>query len=187
MKPLFIFLTVAGLLAGCAPAVTEFYPDHYYAEDGIYQNRLIDFTLTLSGGWLITTDPNRLERAQRKLARSLNQQGVEMLFVGYTPDMMHGVRALAANLNLPARTYAEHVWNANHTAAQSDSGLTEMLVNNIPMTRWLYTLHGLQYAEYFFTFDTYNLRLAFWTTPDRFDRFLPVYTDIMATISYGGR
>ena len=48
--------------------------------------------------------------------------------------------------------------------------------------RWEYSKSGLRFVEFFFAIDTYNLRIAFWTTPVLYGNFLPVYREIMETL-----
>jgi hypothetical protein len=173
-------------LSGCAAPLTEFYPDSYFTEDGVYDNKILGFALTFPRTWRLVTDPNAFNQSQKKLARILNRQGVDMLFLGSTSDGMQGARALAANLNLTTKEYFQRTWNANHVETSDDKGVSEMVIADIPVLRWEYSLFGLRYNEFFLTLGTCNLRIAFWATPDRFERFLPVYLEIMASISSVG-
>ena len=55
------------------------------------------------------------------------------------------------------------------------------------MVTWRYAKDEFRFIEYFFSIDTYNMRIAFWTKPRIFDKFLPVYEEIMGTLSIPGR
>jgi hypothetical protein len=180
-----ISTTVLVLLVGCAGTIKEFYPDSFFSEDNIYQNKPIGFTLTFRGQWHIFTDPNEMQGRLRGFAEELQEQGGELLFVGSTVERTQGVRGIAANLNAPAREYAERIRDINTVAV--DSGLTEMLVANVPMVRWDYYDTGFRFVEFFFRIETYDVRVAFWTKPELFDAFEPVYLSIMSSISRTSR
>ncbi len=176
-----ISTTALVFLVGCAGTIKEFYPDTFFSEDNIYQNKPIGFTLTFRGQWHIFTDPNEMEGRLRGFAEELQEQGGELLFVGSTVERTQGVRGIAANLNAPAREYAERIRDINTVAV--DSGLTEMLVADIPMVRWDYYDTGFRFVEFFLRVETYDVRIAFWTKPELFDAFEPVYLSILSSIS----
>jgi len=179
-------LTALIAVAGCSTHIKQFYPDSFFGEDCIYQNKPLGLLLTFQKNWSIETDPNEMERAVQKVVRELQSQGAEILFVGSTTDGMQGVRGVAANLNLSARQYAQNYKTANADAVSSDSGLADMIIGGKEMVRWVYTKFDFRFIEFFFTLDTYNLRIAFWAKPDTFERFLPVYFSVMATLEYAG-
>ncbi len=172
---------ILALLVGCAGPIKEFYPDSFFNEDNVYQNKPIGFTLTFRGQWHIFTDPNEMEGRLRGFAEELQEQGGELLFVGSTVERTQGVRGIAANLNAPAREYADRIRDINTVAV--DSGLTEMIVAGVPMVRWDYHDAGFRFVEFFFRVETYNIRIAFWTKPELFDAFESVYLSIMSSIS----
>lgn len=177
-------LAVLGILS-CASSIKEFYPDSYFKEDGIYQNKPLSFSLAFEGSWNIFTDPNNMVRSLKQLAVDHQKEGRELLFVGTTADGLQGVRGIALNLNASTEEYAEmyrNIKTTNNEAISADSGLVAVMANNIPMVRWSYTEYGHQFVEFFFTIDTYNIRIAFWAKPIFFRRFLPVYFAIMSSI-----
>ncbi|MBD3316045.1 MAG: hypothetical protein GF344_09675 [Chitinivibrionales bacterium] len=173
--------------AGCAGSIKEFYPDSYFEADRVYLNRPLRFSLTFRGNWRLFTDPNEMEEGARTFFRELQKNGAELLFVGATPEGTQAVRAIAINLNLPQRDYAERIRALNRKSIAKDLGLTEMHINGRVMTRWDYVSHGARFAEFFFALDTYNIRIAFWSTPTVFERFYPVYLDIISTLDFVSR
>ena len=175
-------ITLALACLGCAGPIREFYPDAFFPEDRVYENKTIRFSLTFKNNWDVETDPNRMDRGIRKEVRRYQKMGVELLFAGTTSDGLHGVSAIASSLNETAQTYAETIRTLNKDLVSEDAGLTEMLIAHKPMVRWQYRKFGLQYAEFFFTVDTYNVRVAFWSQPALFERFHPVYTSIMSSL-----
>ena len=170
---------------GCTAPVKEFYPDSFFNEDNVYQNKPIGFTLNFRGQWHIFTDPNEMEGRLRSFAEELQEQGGELLFVGTTVERTQGVRGIAANLNAPAREYAERIRTIN--TVEVDSGLTNMIVADIPMARWDYHDAGFRFVEFFFRAETFDVRVAFWTKPGLFEAFEPVYLSIMSSISRTSR
>jgi len=180
-------ISLAVFLAACAAPLKEFYPDSYFTEDGIYQNKPIGFTLVFRGNWNIVTDPQKMERGSRAFARRLMEASAELLFVGTTVEKTQGVRAIAINLNIPCGAYAEKIRSLNKAEVTEDFGITPLLLNNMPMTRWDYTVKNFRFVEFFFTLDTYNVRIAFWTKPEIFERFETVYLDIISSLSFVGR
>lgn len=181
MRYLFVLAT-ALLLVKCAGPIKEFYPDSYFIEDHIYENKTIRFSLTFRKNWEIGTDPNKMERGIQKEVRRYQKIGVELLFAGTTTDGLHGVSAVAANLNASTQEYAETIRRLNKDYITADSGLVDMLIKDKPVVKWKYCKLGLQYIEFFFTIDTYNVRVAFWSEPNIFDRFLPVYISIISSL-----
>jgi hypothetical protein len=182
-RVLLIFLLyLSGL--GCAGAIKEFYPDSYFSEDNIYQNRPLHFMLTFRGVWVIMTSPAEMAKASKKFAGQMQKQGAELLFVGATAEGGHGVRGLAVNLNAPLKKYAQTIQGMNPLPPGKDLGLTDMDVNDIPMVRWDYFSNGFRFVEFFAKIDTYNIRIAFWTRPALFERFEPLYLDIISSLTY---
>ena len=133
---------------------------------------------------MLVTDPNEMRGSTRKFARDLQDRNAELLFVGATSEGTQGVRCIAINLNAPAHTYAERVQELNKADLALDLGLRDVLIDGMPMVRWDYEVDGFRFVEFFFTLDTYNIRAAFWTKPSIFDRFEPVYLDIMSSLSF---
>jgi hypothetical protein len=187
--PLLMFFTAFVVLfpVSCAAPLKEFYPDSYFTEDGIYQNRPIGFTLVFRGNWDIVTDPMKMEKGSRAFAGQLLKSGADLLFVGTTSEKTQGVRGIAINLNIPCEEYAERIRKINAPDITSDSGLTAQLLNNLPMVRWDYTVGEFRFVEFFFTLDTYNVRIAFWSKPAIFERFENIYLDIISSLSFVGR
>ncbi len=177
-------IVALGLLA-CAGAIKEFYPDSFFMEDGVYQNKPLRFSLTFERNWNLFTDPNDMVRSLKRLAIEHQKEGRELLFVGTTVDGLQGVRGVALNLNASTEEYFEmyrKIKLTDNDAISADSGVIAMVVGDIPMLRWCYTEYGHQFVEFFFTIDTYNIRIAFWAKPLIFQRFLKVYLSIMSSI-----
>lgn len=172
-------------IAGCSAPIKQFYPDSYFKEDGVYQNKPLKFSLALKGAWNVYTDPNHMMRSLKKLAKEHQREGRELLFVGTTADGRQGIRGVAINLNASIEEYAEmyrNIKTVDNNALSADSGMVETVVNSIPMIRWSYTEYGCQFIEFFFAVDTYNIRIAFWAQSAVFQRFLPVYFSIISSI-----
>ncbi|MGD9200401.1 MAG: hypothetical protein PVI26_02460 [Chitinispirillia bacterium] len=179
-----IFITVisALFLIGCGSSIKQFYPDSFFHEDNVYKNKPLQFSLQFKGNWYIETDPNTMDNTAKKFAKSLQDQNAELLFIGSTVEGTQGVRGIAVNLNLPALEYAQNIQEINQRGLTSDSGLTQIDTSNLPIVKWSYESEGFQFIEFFFTLDTYNIRIAFWTKPNIFKRFLPVYFDIISSL-----
>ena len=107
--------------------------------------------------------------------------------MGNTVEKTQGTRGIVFNLNKSNREYAEYIRTINSKDQQMDSGLTDCEIAHVPMVQWLYEKEGFRFIEFFIKVDTYNVRIAFWTTPDLFPNFLPVYEEIMGTFSITGR
>ena len=172
------------LLVECAGPIKEFYNDSYFTEDHIYENKSIRFSLTFRNNWEIETNPNNLDKGVQKEVRRLQKQGVELLFAGATTDNLHGVSGFAVNLNESTQKYAEIIREKNKDNLTADSGLVDLLIKDKPVVKWEFSKLGLQYVEFFFTIDTYNIRVAFWSEPEIYRRFLPVYLSIISSLDY---
>lgn len=179
-------LVVAALvvLLDCAGPIKEFFPDSYFPQDHVYQNRSLRFSLTFRENWNITTDPNQMAGATKQLARDLQRRSAELLFIGSTAEATQGVRGIAVNLNVPPRQYAESIRKVNAADVQRDLGITDLNIDGMSMSRWDYFIRDFRFVEFFFTLDTYDIRIAFWAKPDVFERFEPVYVDIMSSLSF---
>lgn len=177
-------LLALSILLSCASSIRQFYPDSYFTEDGIYQNKALRFSLSFRGNWVLITDPNEMRGNTREFAHDLQERGAELLFVGATSEGAQGVRGIAINLNTLPREYAERVREINADGVSEDFGLRDMLIDGMPMVRWDYVVKDFRFVEFFFTLDTYNTRIAFWTKPAIFERFEPVYLDIMSSLSF---
>jgi hypothetical protein len=182
----FFPLTVCCLLLFCAAPLKQFYPDTYYPEDQIYENKPLHFMLRFQENWVVFTDPNEMDKATKSLARAFAKSGVELIFVGATVEGSQGVRGIAANLNEPPMDYAEYIRRLNAGDVQNDQGLTEIVFGRNSMVKWVYDKVGFRFAEYFFTIDTYDIRIAFWTRTDNFEKFLPVFEGIMSSLQVTG-
>ncbi len=172
---------------GCAARIEQFYPDSYFNQDGVYENRPLGFSLTFRGNWSITEDPADMQGSTREFARELQAQGAELLFAGSTAEGTQGVRGIAVNLNMPALEYARKIRAINQDAVNADSGLTEVQIDGARLIKWEYGISEFRFVEFFFTADTYDIRIAFWARPDIFTRFEPVYYDIISSLKPIGR
>ncbi len=187
MRVALISLVSLLCLAGCSNQIKQFYPDSYFNEDAVYQNKPLRFSLTFFENWRIDTDPNLMMRSLRNLAKDHHKKGGELLFVGQTVDGLQGVKGVAVNLNISTEEYAENIQSINQKGITEDSGLTEIIINEKPMVRWSYKAHDCQFVEFFLTLDTYNLRIAFWAQPVVFESFYPVYLEIMSSLEFISR
>jgi hypothetical protein len=176
-------LSVTGVLFFfCAAPINQFYPDTYYPEDKIYENKPLHFALRFQGNWMLFTDPRDMDKGSRDLAATMAKSGVELLFVGATVEGMHGTRGIAVNFNEPARDYAERIRAINRSEVQNDRGLTDMVIGKNSVVKWVYNKGDFRFAEFFFTLGTYDIRISFWSRSDLFDKFLPVYEQMMGSI-----
>jgi hypothetical protein len=181
---LFRVVLIAGFLLSlnCALPIKQFYPGTFFPEDRTYQNKPIGFSLCYRGNWDLITDPNEMKQ-HRKYAKSLQESGAELLFIGFTVEKTQGTRGIATNLNETNREYAELIQRVNRSKKVRDYGLCEDTIHNIPMVRWEYEEGEFRFVEFFFSVDTYNLRVAFWTKPLLFKNFLSVYKEIIGTMT----
>lgn len=182
MRLLLITLYFIACLISCRSRIEQFYPDSYFSEDKIYRNESLGFSLLFQGNWYIETDPNYMERNVGDFAQTLRERGAELMFIGATVEGSQGVRGIVINYNASVKEYAEQVRDINKKDVSVDSGLTSIVINGKPMVRWNYTFSSFRYVEFFFTIDTYNIRIAFWAKPDLFFRFYPVYLNIMTSL-----
>jgi hypothetical protein len=172
------------LIVSCAPSIKQFYPDSFHTEDNIYENKALHFLLIYRGNWQLYTDPKDMDKNSHDFAVQLNKRGAELLFVGATTDGLYGSRGIAMNLNEPALDYAKEVRELNKADVQNDSGIIEFYAGTYPMAKWTYCKDNFRFVEFFFNVSTYDVRIAFWTKREMFDNFLPVFEDIISTISF---
>ena len=170
------------LLLCCAPQIKQFYPGTYFPEDRTYQNPSLGFSLTYRGVWDITTEPAQL-RDNRSYARDLHDIGAELLYVGFTVEKTQGTRCIVYNKNETAGRYAEEIRGANREQMDDDSGCAQITVDGRQFSTWRYDENGFCFIEYFFTVDTYDVRVAFWSKSKLFDAFRPVYDEIMGSLT----
>jgi len=174
------------LLVNCAAPIKQFFPDTYYPEDHIYENKPLRFVLKFDGNWELITDPNELSRSAKKTVINWAKAGIELLFIGSTVEGLHTTRGMVEHLNMPPREFAERVQSNSKSSVTNDKGLTEMVMGRNSMIKWIYDKDGFRYAEFFFTIDTYDIRIAFCSRPADFERFLPIYESIMSTLQVTG-
>jgi hypothetical protein len=180
-------MALLGGVVGCAPALKEYYPDEYFAQDRIYSNRSLGFALAFNGAWEILTDAAQMSKAGRTVARQLQKQRQELLFVGSTTEGTQGTRAIAANANLDNKEYLRQVREANKELLEQDLGDKRFSTPEFSMIQWQYRYKGLHFVEFLFRSGSYNMRIAFWTTPALFERFLPLYEQMMMSVTAVGR
>jgi hypothetical protein len=175
------------LFAGCASHLEQFYPDDFFEQDNVYENKPLGFSLTYKGNWLIVTDPDEMTGASKQFAKDLRRLGAELLFVGFTVEGTQGTRGIAANLNEPPMEYAEQIRNLNKTEITGDSDLSEYIAGDREMVKWEYRIGDFHFVEFFFVSETYDVRVAFWTRTNLFDNFFPVYEEIISSIVTVGK
>ena len=179
-----VVLPVLLLTFSCSAPLRQFYPDQFFPEDNVYRNEGIGFLLTLRGKWNIVTDPNKMNRYYRDFAATLQRSGGELLFMGSTVEELYGIKAVALNLNEPPREYATYIRDLNKADVDSDNVPVDFLAGDHLMVKWVYDRAGYRFAEFFFVVDTYDVRLSFWTKPQLFQNFLPVFEEIMSTVEF---
>jgi len=173
----------ASLLVSCAAPIRQFYRDDFYPEDKVYENKPIGFMLTFRGSWTIITDPNAMNRLYRDFAVTMQKAGGELLFMGSSVEGLYGVKAIAINLNEPPREYARYIREINGGDVQNNTEPVDFLAGAHPMVKWIYDKSGYRFVEFFFVVDTYDIRLSFWTKPETFGGFLPVFEDITGSLT----
>jgi hypothetical protein len=178
-----IILISVFLLFGCGVTVKQFYPDTFYREDQVYENKPLRFLLTFSGNWHLFTDPEEMDRDSRLHALELNKSGIELLFIGSTVEGLYGTRGIAVNLNEPGSEYAEYIHRINKDDITNDKGLVQFVAGKNSMVKWVYDKSEFRFVEFFFNIGTYDLRIAFWTRLALFEKFLPVFEEIMSTLT----
>ena len=170
------------LFSGCSSPLRQFYTDAFYTEDNIYENKSIGFCITFRGRWNIITDPNFMNSHYKSFARTMQKAGGELLFMGSTVEALYGVKALALNLNEAPRDYAEYIRKLNESEIDHDTILIDFQTENLQTVKWIYHKAGYQFVEFFFVINTYNIRLSFWTKPELFPNFLPVFEEMVGNI-----
>ena len=179
-------LAACVMLVSCAAPMKQFYPDAYYPEDRLYENKPLHFIMRFTGDWDIITDPNEMGKETKEVARQFAKSGVELLFIGATTEGFHVVRGQAVNLNEPTKDYADYIRRISAKDVQNDQGLTEMVFGKNEMVKWIYDKGGSRIVEFIFTIDTYDIRIAFGTRIEFFEKFLPVYEAIMSSLQVTG-
>lgn len=182
MKVRFLLLPVVLTVLSCSSELVRYYPGNYYPEDSIYQNKKLKFLITYDNNWQLWTDPVSMDPDSRKFARQLHKSGIELLFIGTTAEKYLGTRAIAVNLNEPAKEYAEYIRRLNLKDIQNDQGLVEFTNGRVDMIKWTYEKSGYGFAEFFFNSGTFDIRIAFWTRKAFFKNFLPVFESIMGSL-----
>ncbi len=178
---LFFLPAVTLLLLCCAPTINRYYPGRFFEQDNVYKNRPLRFTLAFEGNWNIQTSIEQMSRTNRNYAVELHENGLELLFVGSTVEGFHGTRAIAANFNKSALEHALHIQDLNAAFLDNDYGL-EDFSDQREMIRWMYEKSGFLFTEYFFTLNTYNVRVTFWSLPEHFENFIAVYERIIGSL-----
>lgn len=171
------------ILVVCSPVFHQFYRDYYYDEDRIYENKSIGFLLKFRGNWVIITRAEKMNSTYKKFAKTLQRAGGELLFVGYSVEGLYGVRSTAFNLNEDITTYFSYIRELNKEEITNQTEPEKFTARDVEMLKWCYEMNGYMFVEFFFLVDTYNIRLTFWTKPQLFKNFLPVFEDIAASLS----
>jgi hypothetical protein len=178
---------MVALLLGCAAPIKHYYPDTFFSQDNLYENKPLGFLLQYRGAWELFTDPRDMAATAREFARTLQKSGAELLFVGTTVEATQGTRGIAINLNLPALEYAQQIQKINAAEITKDLGFVDFIAGAVPAVKWEYLIGDFRFVEFFFVLDTYDIRIAFWTKKTIFDRFLPQYEDIISSITLTAR
>lgn len=174
-------------LLSCSSQLVPYYPGYYYQEDFVYQNKRLNFIVTYDSNWQLWTDPASMDKESRKFAQKLHNSGIELLFIGTTTEKYLGTRAIAVNLNEPAKQYAEYIRKINLNDVENDQGLTEFDNGSIEIIRWIYDKSGYSFTEYFFNNGTFDIRIAFWTRKAFFKNFMPVFENIISSLTLTDR
>lgn len=167
----------------CTSQLIQFYPDDYYPEDSVYQNRILKFLITYDNNWHLFTDPVVMDKDSRKFAADLQKSGIELLYIGASSEKYLGTRAIAVNLNEPAEDYAGYIRKLNRNGVEKDQGLFEFTNGRVEMVKWVYEKSGYSFVEFFFNVQTFDIRIAFWTRTEFFNNFLPVFESIISTLT----
>lgn len=175
-------LCLVVLFVSCVPRLKQYYADEYFPQDHIYENRALGFTLRFAGNWDVTTDPRDMKGAGRETARMLQRSGVELIFVGHTVEGTQGTRGVVAHANLPSMEYARHIRQINSESIDEELDMEPCTAAGKSMVRWQYRIGSFLFVEFFFRIETYNVRVAFWAKRDIFERFIPVYEDIIGSL-----
>lgn len=182
----YYILLVLVVSMACAAPLKQFYPDTFYPEDHVYENKPLRFVLKFDMNWELITDPNELSRSAKTTVVNWARAGIELLFIGSTVEGLHTTRGMVEHLNMSPREFAGSVRKNSRNSVTNDQGLADMVMGKNSMVKWIYDKDGFRYAEFFFTIDTYDIRIAFCSRPVDFARFLPVYESIMSTLQVTG-
>ncbi len=183
----------AGIVAALAciycagPSTTraeQWYPDTWYSEDNVYQNRALGFSLHFKGRWHIVTEPEDMNETGRDFFAQLHESSSELLFMGTTADSAKACLGIASQLNYPNRLFAQKTREANLEDIDQDYGLSQFIAHKHDMVKWEYRIGSHSFVEFFFLHDTYNVRIRFWTKARIFSNFLPVFEGIMTSLEY---
>jgi hypothetical protein len=174
------------LLSSCASNLKQYYPGRYYLEDSIYENKILQFLITYSGGWYLFANPKEMDQQTRRCAESLHKTHQDLLFTGATADGLYGTRCIAANYNLPIKKFAENIQRANSVDIRNDQGLTDFFAGSTPAVKWVYDQMGFRFTEYYFKIETYDIRISFWTKPELFNNYLGAFEQIIGTLTITG-
>ena len=172
----------AALLSFCSAPIRQFFPDTYFPQDHVYQNKPLGFDLNFADNWTLTTDPDQFSKTAKKIAHELQESHDELIFLGSTVEGSQGTRGIAQNWNMSNEEYLAATRKANLSTIDEDLGSRDFEGNGIDMIVWDYRFKGFRFSEYLFKARTCNVRIAFWAAPDLFYRFAPVYESIMNSI-----
>ncbi len=181
-----LLLIIPLLICSCISPLKQYYPDKFYHEDSIYENKQLRFLITYSSSWYLFTDPKELDKKTQSVYRSFHKSGMELLYAGATTDGLYGTRCIAGNFNIPIKAFAENIRKANSNSLENDQGLIEFYAGSIPAVKWIYDQSGFRFAEYFFKIDTYDIRISFWTKADLFQNYIDIFELIMSTLTVTG-
>lgn len=162
----------------------QWYKDSYFAQDRIYHNEDIGFSLHFKGPWRIVSDPRHMNATGRDFFSQLHASNSELLFMGTTADSTKACLGIAKEVNYPNRTFAEKIREANIGDIDEDYGLTPFIAYKKELMKWEYRIGGYHFVEFFFVRDTYNVRIRFWTKQRIFTNFLPVFETIMTSLEF---
>lgn len=180
-------LLAATLVTGCVAPVAQFFDDTYFTQDRIYRNSSLAFAVQYRGNWKLAIEPRQMSRTGKKAAKVLQQSGRELLYTGATFEGTQGTRAIVCNLNLSNEEYLKEIRSSNTGTIQEDYGAINFVTESTIFLKWQYRFAGLRFVEFLFRTGTYNVRIAFWTRPDLYERFLPEYEHIIESLVFTER
>ena len=176
------------VLAGCSPPPpARFFEGTWFEYDRLYRNAALGFAFQFRGNWSVAITPHQMSPAGRKAARALEAEGRELLFTAATVEGSQGCRGIVDHLNLTNTDYLAGIREANRATIEEDYGAESFQTPATTFLKWEYRFAGMRFVEFLFRNGTYNIRIAFWTDPQRYEHFLPEYERMMRTLVFTDR
>ncbi len=175
-----VAIVLVAVLAGCGE-IKDVYSDRYIEEDFKYVNDTIGFSITFKD-WEVYPHISSMPKGAQKFAKSLRDQGAELIFVANSSNRLLTARATVEEMNLPLHQYYNLIYDINREQLEEGVSKDMITVGKTDMVKWIYkAAKSFTDQEYQVKKDKYNIRLSFWTTRSLFDDYKDDFHEIAST------